>query len=177
MFDPTSFENMKVVFEGIFYDKDLEGEIAIIDRNDLINTAKLSRTYNLSFQLIRPYLQEPRVTSRVTLTSKLENLAAELIPILTIKDGAGCYIEIEFFYSYKEDDLRFKMADQFTKNLWEDAIIEHRMTVDPYSSLETKKHHIKITFNRIIKEDEIDLFDGLIEHIMTTLLQMEKTFK
>ena len=35
--------------EGIFYDKDLSGEIVIVDRNDLINTAKLSRSYDLPF--------------------------------------------------------------------------------------------------------------------------------
>ena len=49
MFDPTAFENMKVVMEGIFYDKDLSGEIIILDRNDIMNIAKLSRTYDLSF--------------------------------------------------------------------------------------------------------------------------------
>ena len=27
MFDPTAFENMRVVMEGIFYDKDLSGDI------------------------------------------------------------------------------------------------------------------------------------------------------
>ena len=48
MFDPTAFENIRVVLEGIFYDKDLEGSIMIIDRNDIMNTAKLSRTYELS---------------------------------------------------------------------------------------------------------------------------------
>ena len=51
MFDPTAFENIKVVLEGAVYDLDLNGEIIIIDRNDLINTAKLSRKYELSFQL------------------------------------------------------------------------------------------------------------------------------
>ena len=43
MFDPTAYENMRVVLEGIFYDKDLSGEILVIDRNDIVNTAKLSR--------------------------------------------------------------------------------------------------------------------------------------
>ena len=51
MFDPTAFENMRVVMEGIFYDKDLSGDITIVDRNDVINTAKMSRDFDLSFQL------------------------------------------------------------------------------------------------------------------------------
>lgn len=36
MFDPTAFDNMKVVIEGAIYDLDLDGEISIIDRNDLL---------------------------------------------------------------------------------------------------------------------------------------------
>ena len=49
LFDPTAYENLKVVFEGIVYDYDLNEEITIIERNDYINLADMSRTYNLSF--------------------------------------------------------------------------------------------------------------------------------
>ena len=79
MFDPTAFENMKVVMEGIFYDKDLSGEIIIVDRNDFINTAKLSRSYDLSFQL--PLAKKEKVTCKFTLSAELENLTAELLQI------------------------------------------------------------------------------------------------
>ncbi|SID87142.1 Uncharacterised protein [Mycobacteroides abscessus subsp. abscessus] len=48
LFDPTAYENMKIVMEGLLYDKDLAGQISIIDRNELINTAKLSRTFEIS---------------------------------------------------------------------------------------------------------------------------------
>jgi hypothetical protein len=41
MFDPTAFDNMKVVLEGALYDLDIMGEIIITDRNDLFNTAKM----------------------------------------------------------------------------------------------------------------------------------------
>lgn len=177
MFDPTAFENMKVVMEGIFYDKDLAGEISIIDRNDLMNMAKLSRSYDLSFQLIHSYLQEPKAICKVTLLSKLENLAAELIPILTTKEGAGCYLEIEFLYQAKQDDVRLKKTDQLIKTIWEDAFIEHGVTCDPFSSLENQKHHVKVSFNAMIREDEIHLFNELIQYIMTTLLQIEKLLK
>jgi hypothetical protein len=179
MFDPTSFENMKVVFEGIFYDKDLGGEITIIDRNDLMNMAKLSRSYDLSFQLIHPYVQEPKTVCKVKLLSKLENLAAELIPFLTVKEreGAGCNIEIQYFYQYKQDAASLKKMNTVIKNIWEDGIVEHRATYDPFSNFENQEHHVRITFNSIIKEDEIDLFNELFQHIMTTLLQIEKLLK
>lgn len=51
MFDPTAFDNMKVVIEGALYDLDICGEIVITDRNDSFNMAKMSRTFDISFRL------------------------------------------------------------------------------------------------------------------------------
>ena len=70
MFDPTAFENMRVVMEGILYDKDLSGDIMIVDRNDVINTAKMSRNFDLSFQLKSSFVS--KVTCKVTLKANLE---------------------------------------------------------------------------------------------------------
>ena len=53
LFDPTAFENIKVVIEGEIYDRDLSGEIFVTDRNDWFNSAKLSRKYEISFGLDR----------------------------------------------------------------------------------------------------------------------------
>ena len=75
MFDPTAFDNMKVVIEGALYDLDLAGKIVIIDRNDIMNIAKMSRRFDVSFTL-----PEARVTAMIEITSNLINLAAELLP-------------------------------------------------------------------------------------------------
>lgn len=49
MFDPTAFENLKIVIEGAVYDRDFSGEILVTDRNDIINLAKLERRFEISF--------------------------------------------------------------------------------------------------------------------------------
>jgi hypothetical protein len=35
MFDPTAYDNKKVVTEGAAYDLDLEGQIRVVDRKTL----------------------------------------------------------------------------------------------------------------------------------------------
>ena len=40
MFDPTAYDNLKVILEGAVYDLDLSGELKIIERNDIVDLAK-----------------------------------------------------------------------------------------------------------------------------------------
>ncbi|UOK56770.1 hypothetical protein MGI18_18515 [Bacillus sp. OVS6] len=51
MFDPTAFDNLKVVLEGAIYDADLGGFITVIGRKDLVDLAAMSRCYQNTFQL------------------------------------------------------------------------------------------------------------------------------
>ena len=51
MFDPTAFENMKVVLEGAVYDRDFIGDILVINRDDIVNLANMSRTYKIEMEL------------------------------------------------------------------------------------------------------------------------------
>lgn len=53
MFDPTAFDNLKVVFEGAVYDLDLSGDIQILDRKDLFDFAHYDRCYQIRYSL--PY--------------------------------------------------------------------------------------------------------------------------
>lgn len=49
MFDPTAFDNLKVIVEGAVYDFDLHGDILVTDRKDMMDLASLSRIYHISF--------------------------------------------------------------------------------------------------------------------------------
>ncbi|NUJ69854.1 hypothetical protein HUS64_21435, partial [Pseudoalteromonas sp. 2102] len=52
MFDPTIFDNLKTVVEGAVYDLDVTDElVTVVDRSDIIDLAKFTRAYALSFQL------------------------------------------------------------------------------------------------------------------------------
>ena len=50
LFDPTAFDNMKVVLEGAVYDRDILGDILVVNRDDLINLASLSRQFTMEFE-------------------------------------------------------------------------------------------------------------------------------
>src|SRR5689334_1471885 len=104
MFDPTAFENMKVVLEGAVYDLDLNGDITIIDRNDFINTAKLSRKYELKF---KPE-NFSKVTASIVLEAELENLAAELLPVSLSEQKAGCRIRLFFSFEHQDNIVDYE---------------------------------------------------------------------
>ncbi|WP_128894071.1 hypothetical protein [Longirhabdus pacifica] len=51
MFDPTVFDNLKVIVEGTVYDAEVDKQIKILDREDHVNIANMSRMFRISFQL------------------------------------------------------------------------------------------------------------------------------
>ena len=173
MFDPTAFENMRVVIEGIFYDKDLSGDISIVDRNDVINTAKLSRVFDLSFQLISSSIS--KVTGRLTLEANLKNLAAELLPTSGSEKQAGCMVKIEFLFEHDSDESISLEVDQILRKIWgENRIIKQIIRYEPLMLNQIIHHTALITFDRIITEDQIDDMVEMVDYMMLTLEKLEK---
>lgn len=171
MFDPTAFENIRVVMDGLFYDKDLSGEIIITDRNDFINTAKLSRSYDLSFQL--PSLNKPQVTCKFILTAGLENLSAELLQLS--EDLAGCCAAIEFTMRHHYSEPLFLKIEELLSDIWGDSR-RIRMTVCRDTLLTQQKVHYtgNVSFNRIIQEEQIEDLTEMAEYMIITLKRLEE---
>jgi len=175
MFDPTAFENIRVVLEGIFYDEDLEGSLIIIDRNDLINTAKLSRTYELICRLTASNeVANPQITCKVTLNASLENLTAELLPVNHIKQEAGCHLTIEFLFDHKQDEFFLKQIEKLLREEWTGTKIRQTVNYEPFKKVEKVKHHAEVNFFEMLKEEQISEIPEICQQIMTILLQMEK---
>jgi hypothetical protein len=173
MFDPTAFENMRVVMEGIFYDKDLSGDISIVDRNDVINTAKLSRVFDLSFQLISSSLS--KVTGRLTLEANLKNLAAELLPTSGSEKQAGCMVKVEFIFEHDSLESVSLEVDQSLKKIWGgNRIIKQIIRYEPLMLNQIIHHTALISFDRIITEDQIDDMVEMVDYMTLTLESLEK---
>ncbi|KHF29150.1 hypothetical protein LR68_02142 [Anoxybacillus sp. BCO1] len=96
MFDPTIFDNLKTVVEGAVYDLDTNDElIAIIDRSDIVDLAKFTRAYALSFQLRHAH----QLTCTISLEMTLQHIANELLH--EDVTNAGCTVTVSFsFFSY-----------------------------------------------------------------------------
>ena len=175
MFDPTAFENIRVVMEGILYDYDLAGDIIIIDRNDLINTAKLSRIYDISFQLTQTQqVSEPKITCKVSLTANLENLSAELLPTLLLKREAGCVMNIEYTFEHEKDDILLKQIEKIVRDSWNNITYKQTLAYEPLKKARKITHRGLIIFDHILRENEMNELPNRAEQIMTTLLRMEQ---
>lgn len=101
MFDPTAFENMRTVMEGLIYDKDLDGDIIVLDRNDVFNSSKLSRNYTITFRL----KNQQNAKLMFELSADLQNLSAELLESVKKKNGLVLPFIFIFFYAISKTKL------------------------------------------------------------------------
>ena len=164
MFDPTAFENMKVVLEGAVYDLDLLGDIIIIDRNDYINSAKLARKYELSFKCDNT----SNVTARIVLEAKLENLAAELLPVSFSEQKAGCSIRLFFSFKHSEKIIDYDKIQKVVSEIWGvDRKIKQSVLFYPLQK-EKLESMVTLDFGRLVREDQIEDLTEMIEFMITT---------
>ncbi|MFT8321025.1 MAG: hypothetical protein ABF649_08980 [Bacillus sp. (in: firmicutes)] len=166
MFDPTAFENMKIVVEGALYDKDIEGSLTILDRNDLFNSSKLSRKYSLSFAL----KNQQNAIMTFSLHAGLINLAAELLPEVNKEKETGCYITIRLLLFHEKEQTVFLSLEKLLRNIWgEERKISQEIRVNPFSEENRLENHLTIFFNRLIKEEQMDDLVLMIDYMEETL--------
>ena len=174
MFDPTAFENMKVIVEGAFYDLDLSDEIIIVDRNDILNTAKLSRKYEITFS---NYEIDPDLLNcTFIIEAGLENLAAELLQAVQSERLSGCHVFIKFSLRHPNNQKIINEMETGLKKIWgQDRIIQHSIISNPFIAEKLIKHEILISFNRLVYEDQMDDLIAMIDYMVNSLNEM-KTF-
>ncbi|MFZ3590905.1 hypothetical protein ACOI1C_17015 [Bacillus sp. DJP31] len=150
MFDPTIFDNLKVVIEGAVYDQDLEGRLNVIDRSDRIDLAIMSRKFYLFFQLPN----QTRSTCRWELTSTLDQLSNEILAKSDLT-GQGCSTNVEFTVKVPQEEHLLQMIQTIMDNVWGDRNKEYTL-LSPYPLLKDVQFKVKITFDRVIYEEDID---------------------
>lgn len=172
MFDPTAFENIKVVIEGDIYDRDLSGEIIVIDRNDWINAAKLSRKYEISF--IKKGFKQELLSANMTLEAGLENLSAELLQNENAKQLAGCIVGISFRLLHKNELNVFKEVQKALVEIWgtERAIVQTAM-IDPLENKSLIQSQVQVSFNRLVFEEQIDDLSEMVDYMITSLEKLK----
>ncbi|MEH7014769.1 hypothetical protein V7087_28870 [Neobacillus niacini] len=170
MFDPTAFDNMKVVIEGALYDLDLAGEIVITDRNDIVNMAKMSRGFDVHFQL--PEAKGNIISAKMEIKSDMINLAAELVPDLVSKRQSGCKLRLQFFHKDITDEKQLKEINWILTEIWGDTRkICQSVTITPSKSLIS--NCISIEFDRLIGEDQMNDLVELIDFMITTIQHLQ----
>ncbi|MBT2689158.1 hypothetical protein J7I93_13275 [Bacillus sp. ISL-47] len=168
MFDPTAFENMKVVLDGGFYDRDLSGEIRIIDRNDVLNSAKMSRSYEVAFK--ENVEGHEDITCTFTMEAGLKNLAAELLPEVQSEKQAGCKVYIKFTIKQKNDLKLFQETREILRDIWgRERNIIQIAKFNPEEMDKQIEAESVVNFNRLIYEEQIDDLSDMIAYMIASL--------
>ncbi|MGA9225585.1 MAG: hypothetical protein WB217_04505 [Mesobacillus sp.] len=172
MFDPTAFENIKVVIEGAIYDRDLSGEILVIDRNDWINTAKLSRKYEITFCL--PGDEHSGVSTTMTLEAGLENLSAELLDLEHSQHLAGCIIVIHFSLIHRHESSLYEKIQIVLEEIWGSGrAIEQIAQIHALGDSSQVNNKASISFNRLVYENQIDDLAEIIDYMIQSLVNLK----
>lgn len=168
MFDPTAFENMRVVVEGALYDLDLNDQIRILDRNDLMNTAKLSRKYEVMFT--DKLDGKAELTCTFIMEAGLANLAAELLPTAHSEHLAGCNLFVKFTLKHQNDLSLFQKVAQVLKAIWGlERTIQQTIISDPFGDQKMITNETMVIFNRLVYEDQIDDIIAMVDYMAVSL--------
>ncbi|WP_400241879.1 hypothetical protein AB3U99_14115 [Niallia sp. JL1B1071] len=169
MFDPTAFENMRTVMEGLIYDRDLDGDIVVIDRNDLFNSSKLTRNYTITFRLKNQ--QNAKITFE--LSADLQNLSAELLASTNKENLIGSSIYIHLYLRHKKSESLYPMLQNIVEDIWgKDMKITQEISFYPLDAEQIVNNHITIDFKRLITEEQIDDMITMMEFMEKTLLSL-----
>ncbi|WP_159887924.1 hypothetical protein [Paenibacillus puerhi] len=160
MFDPTIFDNLKVVMEGRLYDLDSEGSVRITGREDLVDLAAMSRTFRMLLRQGSGHCQ-----AVISLSSGLTDFALErrIARSADLRPGAVLQLILELPAAYSE---RINALHDYLVRLWgEEAEVRHELAVSllPEADAERGKpssvpdaYRISIRFDHKIDESHIE---------------------
>lgn len=168
MFDPTVYDNLKVVLEGSVYDFDLSGDIEISDRSDIIDLAKLARAYSIGFKKMNKNIE-----GLLILATDADNWSGEVL-----EDGYGpfpCEFIIQFFIKIKDIEhdcsgIRFRL-----NQIWRELKpkIEQQLSFT-YGQESQITDQITITLPEPVDELFIMDIPNVLQKMMDTLNSLER---
>ncbi|WP_010283946.1 hypothetical protein [Bacillus timonensis] len=165
MFDPTVFDNLKVVIEGALYDLDLVGQLLIIDRQDQVEMAKMGRHYRIVFK--DKTINE--IHAYIDLKIDLDNLVTELRT--QDERNPGCHLEIGFVMNLESLNACLDIERVLTTIWGDNREIQQEISFQ----FGTENHYLnnsKIIFHRLIHEDNIDDLLEMIDYMIDSIQQL-----
>jgi hypothetical protein len=187
MFDPTVYENLKVVLEGSVYDLDLAGSIRIIAREDWVNLAAMSRSYRIAFRLSEDSPvhdaaesapdESEAPTAEITLSTELSDLAAEILELES--EEPGCSLDVSFLMelpSGQPVDRICREIQTLMNRVWGGRFeIRQTLSYDFGDESGTAANRIRVLFGRRFSEDVAEDFPQIIDHAVLALEELART--
>ncbi|BCJ87027.1 hypothetical protein [Effusibacillus dendaii] len=175
MFDPTVFDNLKVVMEGGLYDLERQGRLQIVGRQDLLDLATMSRTFSLTFQLT----EDDESQATVALSSSLTDFAVELARLRLVEPSPpGCKLQIRYqFENWTGAASRSEYIAGLLRQWWTDEIAVEHLVQSVYRDVDTEhqmqsRYMIVLTFDRKIDEDNMADMQPLLESALASLQEL-----
>lgn len=181
MFDPTIFENIKVVIQGAIYDLDLKGSILVTDRSDQVDLAHMSRKFRIRFKEAG---QSGLAFGELILKTNLRDLATEILELYQ-EPKPGCRLEIRFEQSNNTEDQHIMQLHEHLIHIWGSRPeIRHEITghweMGNSAELENQTsfrhlpnfksiHRVTLDFNRTIDENQIEDIPELLQLMIESL--------
>jgi hypothetical protein len=165
LFDPTIYENLKVVIEGAIYDLDLGKRINITNRIDRIELSLMSRYYALQFEL----LDHSSVSAELSISAHVSDFASEILEQEDIE--RGCKLEIHFHTAVDDVVLDCNTIHRKLHEIWGNEHVIDQEIWYQYNQAVPPKYQNKITihFQQKMTENHIDDIHRLIEHVLQSL--------
>jgi hypothetical protein len=177
LFDPTVYENIKVVVEGAVYDLDLAGTILVTNRTDRVELSTMARTYSIQFQELQEDIDKEiglkNGSAEIKLTATLEDLSSE---ILELEEGTpGCQMEIIFITQVVNIEKECEEIDKLFKDVWENRPkVEQSLFFIYGDKVNFYNNRISLDFGRKINEEQIEDIPTLIDLMFHTLQRLNQ---
>ncbi|WP_315910922.1 hypothetical protein [Xylanibacillus composti] len=132
--DPTIFDNLRVVVEGALYERDLAGEILVVERRDLVDLAAFSRSFRMKVREKAPAASsQEAVQLEFRLTSQFMDFAAEKAAAIwggSPPSTAGCMLEASLRVPLSPAERSGKVAELRPEHLPLGALRETGQAVE-----------------------------------------------
>lgn len=175
LFDPTAFDNMKVVLEGAIYDRDILGDILVVTRDDLVNLATLSRRFMIQFEL-NGLRSQKKISGGISLSASLENLSSELLADHMNERSNGSTVEIFLVFAEKLADQQADKIFNSLEDIWgkQRKIQWSTLVTKTNTNQQSFSSKFTISFDRLVKEDQMDDLVDMIEYLIQSI-QLSET--
>lgn len=168
MYDPSIYDNLKIVLEGAVYDRDLDERWVVLGREDLVDLAQMARTFRIRFHA----KHAPAVVATLTLGSELQDFAAEWLQQSTVQ--AGCYIEVSFLTAVTDVQACAEIEKQL-QGIWGGRPIIRQHLSFPYPQKSAiLQNDISLHFDRKIDESNIADIDSVLDHVSLSLESLNR---
>jgi hypothetical protein len=169
LFDPTIFDNLKVVLEGSVYDLDLEGSILVTNRTDRVELATMSRCYAIRFR----ELKETGAQAEMALYASMTDLAAELLN--RKGEAPGCVLDISFELLVERPEEECSLIEQQLLQIW-DRRPQIRQTLSYEYGMPTRGYvnKVSLSFGRKLDEGNAEDLPRLVDYALRSLRFLNK---